>query len=232
MVSARGCLFVLEGLDRAGKSTQASVLAQYLKTTFKAEVKQMKFPDRGSKIGKMIDNYLADGVALDDHAIHLLFSANRWECRNDMEALLLKGTHIVLDRYAYSGVAYSAAKHLPGMDRAWCASSDVGLIAPDAVIFLQMDASNAESRDGYGQERYEKLEMQQRVAEEFKHLQDARFHVIDASRTVDDVSSDVQAVADVVVRACQEDNPPLDKLWESPCPSVVNAMQAIGKQRM
>jgi len=49
-----------------------------------AEVKQMKFPDRSSKTGKMIDAYLADGDALDDHAIHLLFSANRWECRCEL----------------------------------------------------------------------------------------------------------------------------------------------------
>ena len=41
----------------------------------------MKFPDRSTITGRMIDGYLAQGVAMDDHAIHLLFSANRWECR-------------------------------------------------------------------------------------------------------------------------------------------------------
>lgn len=69
-------------------------------------------------------------------------------CRNEMEDLLLRGTHLVLDRYVYSGVAYSAAKGIPGMDRSWCAASDSGLIAPDAVIFLHMDPSMAESRYG------------------------------------------------------------------------------------
>lgn len=48
---------------------------------FQADVKQMKFPDRSTITGRMIDGYLAQGVAMDDHAIHLLFSANRWECR-------------------------------------------------------------------------------------------------------------------------------------------------------
>lgn len=33
MASARGCLFVIEGLDRAGKSTQAKLLAQHLRKT-------------------------------------------------------------------------------------------------------------------------------------------------------------------------------------------------------
>lgn len=35
--------------------------------------------DRTTQTGKMIDNYLQNKSELDDHAIHLLFSANRWE---------------------------------------------------------------------------------------------------------------------------------------------------------
>jgi thymidylate kinase len=32
----------------------------------------------------MIDNYLQSKTEMDDHAIHLLFSANRWEKAYDM----------------------------------------------------------------------------------------------------------------------------------------------------
>jgi len=35
--------------------------------------------DRTTTIGKMINSYLAEDADMDDHAIHLLFSANRWE---------------------------------------------------------------------------------------------------------------------------------------------------------
>lgn len=35
--------------------------------------------DRTTAIGKMIDAYLRSESELDDHAIHLLFAANRWE---------------------------------------------------------------------------------------------------------------------------------------------------------
>lgn len=35
--------------------------------------------DRTTQIGQMIDSYLKSAVRMDDHAIHLLFSANRWE---------------------------------------------------------------------------------------------------------------------------------------------------------
>lgn len=35
--------------------------------------------DRSTAIGGMIDAYLQSKAEMDDHAIHLLFSANRWE---------------------------------------------------------------------------------------------------------------------------------------------------------
>ena len=37
-----------------------------------------------------------------------------------MEATLRAGTTLVVDRYAYSGVAFTAAKALPGLDLEWC----------------------------------------------------------------------------------------------------------------
>jgi thymidylate kinase len=36
-------------------------------------------PDRTTTIGKMIDAYLKGDQEAEDHVIHLLFSANRWE---------------------------------------------------------------------------------------------------------------------------------------------------------
>ena len=35
--------------------------------------------DRTTTIGKMINAYLTEEAELDDRAVHLLFSANRWE---------------------------------------------------------------------------------------------------------------------------------------------------------
>jgi thymidylate kinase len=40
-----------------------------------------------------------------------------------MEDLFNAGTHLVVDRYAYLRVAYSAAK---GLSKEWCASVDEG----------------------------------------------------------------------------------------------------------
>eukprot|EP00850_Spirogloea_muscicola_P015883 SM000125S26088 [mRNA] locus=s125:236458:238042:- [translate_table: standard] len=103
-------------------------------------------------------------------AVHLLFSANRWEKRRLMEALLLQGTTLVVDRYAYSGAAYSAAK---GLDLHLCKAIDAGLPAPDLVLFLQIAPEVAATRGNYGEERYEKLDFQRAVADQFRKLQDS-----------------------------------------------------------
>ncbi len=37
-----------------------------------------------------------------------------------MLAALQAGTTLVVDRYSYSGVVFTSAKQLPGLDLAWC----------------------------------------------------------------------------------------------------------------
>lgn len=108
----RGALIVIEGVDKSGKSTQCRNLVKSLnENNIKTEL--INFPNRTTAIGKVIDEYLkrrADDAALNDHAIHLLFTANRWECIDKMTKLLYEGTTLVVDRYSYSGIVYSAIK--------------------------------------------------------------------------------------------------------------------------
>eukprot|EP00349_Pseudokeronopsis_sp_Brazil_P006847 CAMPEP_0202972360 /NCGR_PEP_ID=MMETSP1396-20130829/35813_1 /ASSEMBLY_ACC=CAM_ASM_000872 /TAXON_ID= /ORGANISM="Pseudokeronopsis sp., Strain Brazil" /LENGTH=70 /DNA_ID=CAMNT_0049702681 /DNA_START=199 /DNA_END=411 /DNA_ORIENTATION=+ len=69
--------------------------------------------------------------------------------------MLSSGTTVVCDRYAYSGVAYSAAK---GLDFDWCKVPDKGLIIPDLIFYIDVDAEDIAAREGYGEEKYEKVE--------------------------------------------------------------------------
>ena len=77
---ARGALIVLEGLDRSGKTSQSGRLLSYL-VDLGYPVESWRFPDRDTAVGQMISSYLSNKSQLDDHTIHLLFSANRWEKR-------------------------------------------------------------------------------------------------------------------------------------------------------
>lgn len=105
----RGALIVLEGCDRSGKTTQCRKLVESLKNK-QILAETMSFPDRTTVTGKLITEYLINKTDLSDKTIHLLFSANRWELAKKMERMLHDGITLIIDRYAYSGVAFSAAK--------------------------------------------------------------------------------------------------------------------------
>lgn len=165
----RGSLIVIEGLDRTGKTTQTERLLAKL-ASIGVNHKLVKFPQRETEIGMMINKYLTDKTfQLKDQAAHLLFSANRWELVNSIEEDLKNGVTVVLDRYVYSGVAYSAAK---GLDFDWCLNPDKGLPKPDVTVFLKFkDDGEHTSREGFGDERYEVAEFQAKVRKMFEKFQ-------------------------------------------------------------
>lgn len=204
----RGALIVLEGLDRSGKSSQCASLVSFLsKQGVPAEA--WRFPDRSTAIGCMISSYLSSSADLDDCTVHLLFSANRWEKRSLMEAKLKEGITLVVDRYSYSGVAFSAAK---GLNLNWCKAPDRGLPAADLVLFLNIPPEVAAARGGYGGERYEKLDFQMEVANFYKKLQDSTWQTIDATKSIDEVQEDIRKASLKTIEKCYEGQELL-RLW-------------------
>jgi dTMP kinase len=68
-------------------------------------------------------------------------------------------------------------------------------------VFLSLSSDVAAKRGGYGEERYEKEEMQRKVREIFTKLQndprdEGDWYVIDASGTVEQVSDQIWEVID------------------------------------
>lgn len=182
----RGVFIVFEGADRSGKTTQTRRLATYLRESGKSVVEDApwRFPDRTTATGHMIDAYLSSKVDLDDHALHLLFSANRWEKAERIREALSRGESVIVDRYAFSGVAYSVAK---GLSIEWCKAPDAGLPAPDIVIFLNLNVEAARRRGDFGSERYENREMQISVSNAFTKLNESNWRIIDADADEDTV---------------------------------------------
>ncbi|XP_021726254.1 thymidylate kinase-like [Chenopodium quinoa] len=52
-----------------------------------------------------------------------------------MEEKLKSGTTLIIDRYSYSGVDFSSSK---GLDFDWCKAPEIGLMAPDMVLYLDI----------------------------------------------------------------------------------------------
>lgn len=72
----------------------------------------------------------------------------------------------------------------------------------------------------YGGERYEKRDLQIRVRKRFAQLQEmdkkqgrVPWHIIDASKTVEEVTADIVSVVDATIKRVQEGKP-LAKMWD------------------
>ena len=124
----------------------------------------------------------------------LLFVSQLTISRKWIVETLRKGYTIVCDRYYYSGMVYSAAKYNPTLSLDWARAPDVGLPRPDVVVFLDLEPEEAEKRGGYGDEKYEKKEMQQRVRELFLGLlkspgSESDMQVVNAGESVEVVGA-------------------------------------------
>lgn len=200
----RGVFLLFEGVDRCGKTTQTKLLHEALQLSGRPS-KLLHFPDRTTAIGQSINSYLTTTKQMDDRAIHLLFSANRWEAAQHIEDLLQSGVHVIMDRYAYSGVAFSAAK--PSMSIDWCWQPEIGLPKPDSVIFLDIPVANASKRADFGQERYETTTFQERVYENFQELmkhEDPAWHRLDATENIEQVHARVCAIMEKTIEQYQQ----------------------------
>ncbi|SCQ17313.1 thymidylate kinase, putative [Plasmodium ovale] len=184
-----GKFIVFEGLDRSGKSTQSKLLVEHLKKK-NVDVKHLCFPNRETPIGNIIAKYLKMESSMPNETIHLLFSANRWELMSEIKNLLSKGTWVVCDRYAYSGVAYSAGALK--LAKSWCMNPDQGLIKPDVVFYLNVSPSYAKNRSEYGEEIYEKIEVQKKIYETYEHFSEEDYWInVDATKKIDDIHNDI-----------------------------------------
>ncbi|OCH86951.1 thymidylate kinase [Obba rivulosa] len=211
-VTKRGAFVVIEGLDRSGKSTQCTLLLEQLRSAG-VDVKLLKVPDRTTTIGKVIDSYLRKESELDDRAIHLLFSANRWEVASSIESSLRAGTLILCDRYAFSGLAFSSAQGLP---YTWCRAPDAGLPAPDITLLLDVSPEAQAKRGGFGAERYEQTELQERVRAAFERVGDemgggGRWVVVDADAEQEAVARELWRHVEPLAQGTDE---PLRRLWD------------------
>ncbi|XP_043253966.1 thymidylate kinase [Colletes gigas] len=210
MSSGRGALIVFEGCDRAGKSTQVKMLLEAL-NKLNIPAAGRNFPNRKTCIGALINNFLSKKQEFPPEAAHLMFSANRWECREELLKTLHSGTTLIIDRYASSGAAYTAATS--GRSLTWCKEADRGLPSPDLVILLEVSQKDQSLRSNWGDERFENIKVQQRVAENYEKLKDKTWISINAdddkstihSHILNKIFDTVQKVKDL----------PIGELYES-----------------
>ncbi len=130
----RGLLIAIEGIDQAGKRTQASLLAKRVRN-LGLPVSVWSFPDYTTPLGRQLKAYLAGKIQLDLHSVHLLYAANKWELAHKLANRVGRGGVVIVNRYSPSNLAYGVAH---GLSRAWLSSLEEGLPKPDVVVVLNV----------------------------------------------------------------------------------------------
>jgi len=184
-----GLLIAFEGLDQSGKQTQAEQLRDRLKADGR-KARLVSFPDYGTSIGEEIARALAGEREYGPDVMQLLYVANRYERKGDIERWLDGGLILVCDRYMASSVAYGEAT---GLDAAWL--TDMQRLLPAAALTIMLDIApeTAVKRKAVDRDRYERdLALQGRVRESYRRqAHEHRWIVIDGERSKDVIAEDV-----------------------------------------
>ena len=134
MHKIRGRLIAIEGIDQAGKRTQANLLAKKVRS-LGLPVSVRSFPDYTTPLGRQLKAYLAGKIQLDLHSVHLLYAANKWELARELTHRIERGEVVIVNRYSPSNLAYGVAHDLHS---AWLNSLEEGLPKPDVVLVLDV----------------------------------------------------------------------------------------------
>ena len=125
--------------------------------------------------------------------MQLLYIANRFERKDDLQRWLDGGLILVCDRYAASSVAYGEAE---GLDPHWLQELQRLLPPPSLTIMLDIAPDTAVQRKALDRDRYERdLAMQARVRESYRRqAREQNWILLDGERGRDEVAADVFSV--------------------------------------
>jgi len=145
-------LFVVEGVDGAGKSTQIKLLKEYFgKKGYKCEY--LHFPRTDAPyFGELISRFLRGEFGslneVNPWLVSMLYAGDRKDAAGLIRSWLQNGNIVLLDRYTYSNIAYQCAK-LDDTDEQeklmkWNLDLEFdhfGIPVPDLNIFLDVPSS-------------------------------------------------------------------------------------------
>jgi dTMP kinase len=160
----------LEGIDRAGKTTQAARLADALGPG----TLLLREPG-GTEAGERIRDLIKDPqLELTPGAELLLFNAARSQLVNELVMPAVEaGRDVVCDRFIDSTVAYQGVARRLGVERVEnLAELVVGSCMPDLTVLLRIDPERAFYRQTEIDDRFESegVEFQRQVAEAYDEL--------------------------------------------------------------
>jgi dTMP kinase len=221
-----GVFIALEGGEGAGKTTQARLLAIWLRDQG-YDVITTREPG-ATKIGMRLRAVLLDTAhtGLSARAETLLYAADRAEhVSTVILPALERGAVVVTDRYVDSSLAYQGAgRNQPTAEVAKLNQWATGGLMPDLTVLLDMPPANGLGRRARSADRLEAepLDFHERVRRGFLSLAGAdpdRYLVLDASRSPEDVS---RAIQERVREMLPDPIPPMAEANTGSFPAIVD----------
>lgn len=201
MSQRRGTFIAIEGIDAVGKKTHASILDAWLRSRG-LSTRTLSFPVYETAIGKEIRRFLIGTVSYPPEVRAMLYAANRWEKRADLEATLSKTDATIVNRYSGSNLAYGVSS---GLELGWLLNLEAGLPRPDLVLVLDAPPARLAPRRRHNKDSYEKnAGLQEKARRAYlEHANRFGWTVVDADRSIKETSRMIKSAVSRVLVAGQ-----------------------------
>lgn len=198
MSRSRGIFIAIEGIDAAGKRTQTSILRAWFNSRG-MKTQTLSFPAYETAIGKEIRKFLDGTIDYPQQVRAMLYAANRWEKKAELESIISQTDATIVDRYSGSNLAYGVSN---GLSLQWLLHLEEGLPEPDLVLLLDATPTKLLPRRGGRKDSYERnITLQEKARSAYLDLA-KRFGwtVVDANGGIEETS---RAVASVVSKSLE-----------------------------
>lgn len=190
-----GKFIAIEGLDGAGKSTQAGAVISHFSASCACQICATYEPTQFI-VGGLVRSRLLNEWSCTPECLQLMFAADRADhLEKEIEPLLEKGVNVFCDRYFLSSVAYGSID----CDMDWLFQINSKFLAPDLTIYLDVAAPICVKRildNGRSIELFEKQNVLEKVAVNYKKAFDMlkgeiEIAIINGDRAQEEVAKDI-----------------------------------------
>ena len=196
---------VLEGIDGAGKSTQAELLNDWLIENGYTTRKIVE--PTGSDIGQIIRKELLNPESTNDinqQRLTLLFAADRLTLKQEIQDAKNSSDKILIsDRSFYSSICY---QNNSSIDPKWIYEVNFHTPRPDLTILLDLSEEEAITRCDR-EEVFENIKFLEKTRKNYLALLDMEenIEVIDANNTLEEVRDSIRKIVQEKLEMIKKD---------------------------
>jgi dTMP kinase len=235
-VSVPGRLIAVEATDGVGRSTQVSLLKEWLEdqgyAVFDTGLRRSELAGPGIERAKQ-------GHTLDPITLNLFYATDFWDrLERQIFPALRAGMVVIADRYVYSLIARAVVR---GVDLGWLENLYAYALIPHRVIYLDVDVQSLLSRtlQSTGFDYWESgqdflrgrdlfhnfVRYQEMLLGEYRELADRyEFHVVNARGSIPETFRAIRAIVLDLVKTMGVD----EGAVRMPVPSVAHEPHDLG----